>query len=130
METGLQVAVSIQCSVFGVAHLLRPGVLIQFYGVLASKGEAGVVFIALLSLLSGSVIVAFHNVWTGLPIVLTLVGWSQLLKGTSYLLFPSLGLRFISRVTPDRQNAFRLPGIPLLVVAALLAWHVIENSGN
>lgn len=95
METGLQIACCIQLAVLGIAHLLRPGVLVEFYSVLNAKGEAGVVFIALQSLFSGSFLVAFHNVWTGIPIVLTLVGWSQLAKGTAYLPIPSLGLRFI-----------------------------------
>lgn len=127
METGLQITCCIQLAVLGVAHLLRPGVLIDFYSVLNAKGEAGVVFIALLSLFSGSFLVAFHNVWTGIPIVLTLVGWSQLVKGTAYLLFPSLGLRFISKVTADRANQFRIPGIPLIAIAAALAWHLMNS---
>ena len=123
METGLQIAFAIQFAVFGAAHLLRPGPLVQFYTVLASKGEAGVVCIALLSLCTGSLLVAFHNVWTGIPIVLTVFGWANLVKGTAYILVPSLGLRQISRVTPQHENLFRLPGIPLIVFAALLAWH-------
>lgn len=124
METGIQIACSIQLTVFGIAHLFRPQVLIEFYSALNSKGEAGVVVLALLSLFSGSFLVAFHNIWAGIPMLLTLVGWSQLIKGTLYLLFPSLGLRFISKVTPQRSNAFRLPAIPLLGVAAALVWHL------
>jgi hypothetical protein len=128
METGLQIAFAIQFALFGVAHLLRPGPLIQFYGVLHSKGQAGVLLIALLSLVTGSLLVAFHNIWTGIPIVLTIFGWAQLAKGAGYLLFPEIGLRQIARVTPSRTNLFRIPGIPFLVMAALLAWHVVRNA--
>ncbi|MDA1050483.1 MAG: hypothetical protein O3C40_08380 [Planctomycetota bacterium] len=128
METELQIAFAIQLAVFGVAHILRPGALVQFFAVLGSKGEAGVVVIALLSLVTGSFLVAFHNVWTGLPIILTVFGWAQLVKGTAYLLFPTFGLRQLARVTPERTNLFRLPGIPLLIMAGLLAWHVIRAT--
>ena len=127
METGLQIAFAIEFAVLGAAHLLRPAALVQFHGVLTSKGEAGVIFIAILSLATGSFLVAFHNVWTGLPIILTIFGWGQLLKGTAYFLFPSFGLRQLARVTPQRTNLFRLPGIPLMVVAGLLAWHVLRT---
>jgi uncharacterized protein YjeT (DUF2065 family) len=128
METGIQIAVAIQLAVFGAAHLLRPRALVQFYGMLSSKGEAGVICIAMFSLCAGSLIVAFHNVWTGIPVVLTILGWAKVLKGTAYFLFPSFGLRQIARVTPERTNLFRWPGIPLLVISALLAWHVVRNA--
>jgi len=130
MEIGLQIAFAIQLAVFGLAHLFRPRPLVQFYGVLASKGEAGVIFIALLSLITGSFLVAFHNVWTGIPIILTVFGWAQLVKGTAYLLFPAFGLRQFARVTPERTDLFRLPGIPLLGMSAMLAWHVMVASGS
>src|SRR5262245_16040124 len=124
MQTGLQIAFTVQFVIFGIAHLLRPEPLIQFFGVLRAKGEAGVVFIALLSVIMGSLVVGLHNVWSGIPVVLTIVGWAQLVKGTIYLLFPSVGLRQFERVTPERTTLFRLPGIVLLVMAALLAWHL------
>jgi hypothetical protein len=127
MQTGLQIAFAIQFAIFGLAHLLRPEPLIQFFGVLRTKGESGVVFMALLGVITGSLLVAFHNVWSGIPIVLTIFGWAQLLKGTAYLLFPSFGLRQFERVTPERTTLFRLPGIVLLVMAALLAWHLVTT---
>ena len=127
MEKQIQVAFAIQLAVYGIAHLLQPGPLVAFYQALASKKDAGVICIALLSLITGSFLVAFHNVWTGLPILLTIFGWAQLVKGTLYMLIPSVGLRFFERITPDRTNHFRWPGIPLLVVSALLAWHLVQQ---
>lgn len=126
METGLQIAFSIQLAVIGIAHIFRPDPLIQFCRVLAAKGEAGVIIIAILSLCTGSFLVAFHNIWTGIPIVLTVFGWAQLLKGTVYFLFPSSGLRMLERVTPERRILFRLPGIPFVAMSVLLAMHVMR----
>lgn len=128
METGLQIAFAIQFAVVGVAHMWRPDPLIEFFRILASKGEAGVIVIAILSLCSGSFIVAFHNVWAGIPIILTVFGWAQLVKGTCYFLFPSIGLRMFERVKPKSRLLFRLPGIPFVILAALLAWHVMHST--
>lgn len=128
METGLQIAFSIQFAVLGAAHVLQPRALVDFHILLASKREAGVIFIALLSLITGSLLVAFHNIWSGIPIVLTVFGWAQLAKGTLYLLHPTFGLRQIARVTPERTNQFRLPGIPLLIFSLLLGWHLAVLS--
>ena len=114
----------IQLAALGLAHLLRPSSFVQFYEALNSKGEGGVVFIALMSLMAGSVLVVLHNVWMGIPVVLTVFGWAQLIKGVGYLLFPSFGLRQMSRVTADRTEWFRLPGIPLLILAILLGWEL------
>lgn len=129
MHTNLQIAFAIQFAIFGLSHLVQPGPLIQFFAWLRSKGEAGVIFIALPTVILGSFVVAFHNVWSGIPILLTLFGWAQILKGTIYLFIPSYGLRLLARVTPERTNLFRLPGIPFLVIAALLAWHVAQGTG-
>ena len=128
MERALQIAFAIQFALFGLSHLLRPQPLIQFFIQLRSMGQAGIVFIALPTVITGSLLVAFHNVWSGIPILLTVYGWAQLFKGTLYLFFPSYGLRQLARVTPETTNWFRLPGIPFLVVAALLAWHLVYTA--
>jgi len=128
MQTCLQIAFAIQFAVFGLAHLLRPEPLIQFFGYLRARGEAGVVFIALPTVITGSLLVAFHNVWSGIPILVTLYGWAQLFKGTLYLFFPSYALRLLARVTPENRTFFRLPGIPLLIMAALLVWHLFTQT--
>ena len=57
-------------------------------------------------------------------------GWAQVLKGMLYLYFPAIGLRQFARLTPGRANLFRLAGIPVLVLAALLTWHLIRSAGG
>ena len=125
MESKIQLVFAIQLAVLGMAHLLRPSSLVQFYEALNSKREGGVVVIGLMSLTVGSFLVVLHNVWTGLPVLLTILGWAQLIKGAVYLLFPSFGLRQTSRVTMERTEWFRWPGVPLLIIAALLGWDLL-----
>jgi len=38
----------------------------------------------------GFLIVSYHNVWTGWPIIVTLIGWIGLIKGITIILFPNI----------------------------------------
>ena len=121
-QAAIEVLAILNFAVVGASHLLQPQVWVEFFTKLRGQGRAGVYFIAFLSLGFGSVIVAFHPVWTGLPGVLTVFGWAQVAKGAIYFLFPGYALTRLSVVTPERGWMFRLAGGALLVFAALLTW--------
>ena len=76
----------------------------------------------------GSIVVAFHNVWSGIPIVLTIVGWAQVIKALIYFTFPAFGLRKLQIPSPDRANIFVPAGVLFLVLAALLGYHIWRTS--
>ena len=76
----------------------------------------------LLSLGFGALVVAFHNVWSGLSVVLTLIGWGQILKGLVRLIAPQFSLRMYERLTPDRVWQFRVAGVVALALSGLLAY--------
>jgi uncharacterized protein YjeT (DUF2065 family) len=71
-------------------------------------------------------IVAFHNVWSGLPTVLTLIGWGQVVKGLARFVLPGLGLRLYERVTHERAGQFRVAGAFALAVAGFLFYLVLR----
>ena len=51
--------------------------------------EAGIWYLGgLMALISGFLIIKFHNVWEGWPILVTLLGWLALLKGLLIFIFP------------------------------------------
>ena len=124
MERGLEIFVLIQGAVIGLSHVVAPRAWGEFFGWLRSKGEAGVFAIAFLTLWFGSIIVAFHPVWSGLPMIITLLGWAQVIKGAIYFIFPKVGLKMLGRVQGDTTHLFRWPGFALLALTALLAWHL------
>lgn len=76
--------------VTGVSHVFQPHIWAQFFRYLYSKGEVGSFLNALLHFPLGVVIASFHNVWHGLPIVLTLIGWGLVLKSFVYFVFRSM----------------------------------------
>jgi hypothetical protein len=126
MEQAAQIFAAVNLFVIGLSHVLHPRPWVEFFIWLRAKGHAGVFVNGMLSLSFGSVIVAFHNIWSGLPIVLTLVGWGQVLKGLLSLVAPNLAMRSLARVSPERAGEFRAPGVIFLVLSALFCYLAVR----
>jgi hypothetical protein len=127
MERAVQIFAIVQLGVIALSHILQPHAWVDFFVYLRERGRAGVFATAFLSLTFGSIVVAFHNVWSGLPLVLTLLGWAQVLKATIYFLFPGFGLRKLHIPSHERARLFIYPSVLLLAVAGLLAYHLATS---
>jgi len=108
--------------VIGLSHIFAPRAWADFFGLLRQKGEPGVFVVASMTLIFGSIIAAFHNVWSGLPVVLTVIGWAQVLKALVYFTFPSFGLRRMGIVPPERAHLFVYGGFFSLALAGFLIY--------
>jgi len=109
-----------------LSHILQPRAWVQFFVDLREKGKAGIFVVAFLHLPIGLLIVSFHNVWTGIPAVVTVVGWANVLKGTLYFLFPAIGMTTIGRVRMERAHEFVIAGaVGVLVLSALVAYDML-----
>src|SRR5215469_3388044 len=84
----------------GLSHVLQPLAWVEFFVWLRGQGRCAVFLEALLNLNFGALVVSFHNVWTGWPVVLTLLGWGIVVKGLVRLIAPELGLRAYRRIEP------------------------------
>jgi hypothetical protein len=126
-QTSVQIFAVIHLATIGLSHVLAHRGWAEFFILLRGKGHAGVFVVAFLSLGFGSIIAAFHPVWSGPPIVLTLLGWSQVLKRLLYFSFPAFGLRKLDHVSLERSRMFMIPGVGFLLVAALLLWILLTN---
>jgi hypothetical protein len=100
----------------------------QFYQWLRSKDEAGVLAFASTRLWFGSLIVAFHPVWTGLPLVLTLFGWAQVVKAVVYFSVPRIGLKPLEWLSSGGRVRFAGGGVVLLALSAALAFHLFAAA--
>jgi hypothetical protein len=129
MEKAIQVLAVIHFTVVGLSHLIQPRPWADFFIRLREEGTTGVFVVAFMSLWFGSIVVAFHNVWTGIPMALTIVGWAQVLKGLIYFCFPEFGLRRISYVERDRAHLYSVAGVVLLILAGLLGYELLKTSG-
>jgi hypothetical protein len=127
MQRAAQIFAAINFIVIGLSHILQPGAWVDFFVMLREKGRAGVFANAMLSLFVGSIIVGFHNVWSGLATVLTLVGWGQVVKGLLHLTMPTVGVRTLARVSVERSSEFIAAGAVLLAIGLLQVYLIARG---
>lgn len=120
MEREIEVLAFINFVVMGVSHIVHHRAWAEFFIWLRGSGHAGVFVHGFLSLSFGSLVVAFHNVWTGLPVVLTVYGWLMIFKSLLCFVTPAIASRSLQRVSVERSWEFILAGIFFLALAALL----------
>lgn len=111
MEDAVLTYSAIAFLLIGLSHIFHPSIWVKFFILIREQGEAGAFINGLIHFPMGALIVAFHNVWEGLPTVLTLIGYGLLLKGVVCFLIPRLALRSLDRVSMDRSWEFVAAGI-------------------
>jgi hypothetical protein len=124
MHKEIQLFAAVFSSVIGLSHVFQPRAWVEFFIWLREKGRPGVLVNGFLTLGFGSFIVGFHNVWGGLPIILTLLGWSQVLKGFVNFVFPQLALKGLGKVSIERAWHFIVAGMFTLVFSTVM-WYVV-----
>jgi len=127
MEQAVEMLAAIHFFIMGMSHILQPRAWVRFFVKLREMGDFGNFFNAFLTLGIGSLIVSFHNVWTGIPAVLTVLGWIYVLKSATYFFAPSVGLKSIERVSPENARKFAAPGVFLVAVSGLLAYSLLTG---
>jgi uncharacterized protein YjeT (DUF2065 family) len=124
MERSVEVVAVILSGVMGLSHILQHKAWAEFFILLRGKGEAGAFVDGFLNLAVAVVIIGFHNVWSGIPAVLTLVGWCLLIKSLIRFCAPKLALRMMSRVSVERSREFQVAGAALMVLGGLIGYGV------
>ena len=124
MERSVEVLAIILFGVVGLSHILQPRAWAEFFILLRGSGEAGAFVDGFLNLPLGGVIIGFHDIWSGIPVVLTLVGWCLLIKGLIRFCAPKLALRMMARVSVERSWEFQVAGAALVALAGLLGYGV------
>ena len=127
MELAIQKLAIVSFFVIGLSHIFQPRVWAQFFIDLRSKGEIGSFINAFIHFPLGALIVAFHNVWQGIPMILTVMGYAWVLKSLIYFVFPSFGLKSLSRVSLEKSWEFIIAGIVLVGIGGLLLFSVIDR---
>jgi uncharacterized protein YjeT (DUF2065 family) len=124
MERSVEVLAVILFGVLGLSHILQPRAWVEFFILVRGKRETGAFVDGFLNLPMGSVIVGFHNTWSGIAAVLTLVGWCLLIKGLIRFCAPKLALRMMARVSMERSWEFQVAGAALVVLAGIIGYGV------
>lgn len=124
MERSLEVFATIHLLIVGLSHVFRPHAWVNFFIWLRERGYPGVFVHGFLSLGFGSMILAFHNVWSGLPNALTVAGCLYLVKAVLCFLFPSTQMRTLGRVSHERAWELVVPGVLYVGLGGVLLFHL------
>jgi len=124
MERSVEILAVILFGVLGLSHILQPKAWAEFFILLRNNGEAGAFVDGFLNLAPAAIIIGFHNTWSGIPAVLTLVGWCLLIKSLIRFCAPRLALRMMTRVSIERSWEFQVAGAGLLVLAGLVGYGI------
>lgn len=129
METQIEIFAIAIFSIIGLSHIVQHRAWAEFISGYVEQGRPGVFKYSLMTLLTGALIVAFHNQWSGLPLVLTVIGWSMLLKSATAFLFPELALRSMATAQVDKSHLLIVPGIIFMIVAIILSYSIWNSTG-
>jgi uncharacterized protein YjeT (DUF2065 family) len=106
--------------VTGLSHIFAPRAWVRFFIMLREKQEVGSLLNGLVHFPLGAFIVAFHNVWHGMPMLVTIIGWGLVLKSTIYFVYPPHGVRMLATIKMERSWHFVVAGIFSVVLAGVI----------
>ena len=124
MVRPVEIVAVVLFGMIGLSHIVQPKAWVEFFILLRGKGEPGAFMEGFLNLPLAAFIVGFHNIWSGIPVVLTLVGWGLLIKSTIRFCAPKVGLRLMGRVSVERSWEFQVAGAGLVILAGLIGYGV------
>ena len=127
MEAAIERLAIISFLVIGLSHVIQHRVWAQFFIDLREKGKAGSFISAFIHFPLGALIVTFHNVFHGIPLILTLIGYGLVIKSAIYFIIPSVGVRSLSRVSLERSWEFAVAGIFLIGLGGLFLYHAVTS---
>ena len=122
-----QIIAALMFIIMGASHLIQPKAWVTFFTTLQKLGDAGVFANAFMSLWFGILIVSLHNIWTWPAIILTLIGWAQVLKASVGFIAPSISMRGLMMVSPENEWRFVAAGVPSF---SLGLWFLFDAVGR
>jgi hypothetical protein len=75
----------------------------------------------------GVLIVSMHNVWHGVPMVLTILGWGWVIKGSLYFCFPKYMIRGLALVSREHANRFVAAGSVLAGLGGIFGYSLVAK---
>jgi hypothetical protein len=122
VDRAIETLAAIHFLIVGLSHVVQRHAWVDFFTWLHQRGYPGVFVHGFLSLGFGSLVVAFHHVWSGPATVLTVMGYLYLIKAALCFLAPATQMRTLGRVSHERAWEFAVPGGVYVAVGVLLSW--------
>jgi uncharacterized protein YjeT (DUF2065 family) len=127
VEEAIQKIAVISFFIIGLSHIFQPLLWTKFFIAIREKEETGAFINGFIHFPLGALIAAFHNVWQGIPIILTFIGYGLVLKGLICFVFPKLALKSLARVSPEKSWEMVVAGIILIGISGLILYSLITK---
>lgn len=115
--------------IIGLSHVVQPKLWVRLFIDLFALPYAGLI-VGVFTVPFGLLIVAGHNTWVlGVPLIVTIIGWGWTVKGTLYLLCPSLPARVAARHL-RHPNRFALAGAIMAVAGGAVIAQLCLSKGD
>jgi hypothetical protein len=125
METSVEKLVALNFFVFGLSHIFAPRVWVEFFIMLREKREVGSLINGFVHFPLGAFIICFHNVWQGIPMIVTIMGWGLVIKSTLYFVYPRHGIRMLNTISLDRTWHFVVAGAGSVVLSGIIYYPLL-----
>ena len=122
MEREAELFAALTYFALGLSHIVQPRAWAELFLLLKSQGKPGAFVDGFINLQLGAIIVSFHNVWQGLPMVVTIIGWGHVFKGLRIMVFPQIHLNHKRRISVERAWMFRPAGAMLVALSVLFGY--------
>ena len=108
----------------GLSHALQPERWVAFFRVVKGTGVAGFI-VAMFTLPVSLPLLVLHNKWVwDWSLFLTVAGWGMTIKSSLYALWPQFADRMLEKKMAQSPAGFRVAGIAMTALAAVLVWQV------
>lgn len=129
MEQAVLLMAGICLLLIGLSYFFRAEEWNRWLEHAEKRGAQASLVFGGVNLLIGSFIVAFHPVWSGIPLILTIIGLIAVLKSFTYLLFPQWLPQKIRYIRESEKRPLQCSGVVLAVIGILLLceWGTQKN---
>ena len=130
MEHAVAFMIGVSALVVGLSFIVRAKGWAEYLAHVRKAGEPAALIIGYLHLLVGTFIVAFHWIWEGWPLLVTLLGVKAILEGVTYTLFPAVMPAMLGWYA-SRRGLFPVFGVLTMIIGGLVLqewWQYMQSA--
>jgi len=116
MEQKIQIFVAVNFLIIGLSHIFYFRLWSRLFLKLHELGRTGPFVHGMITLFGGSMVISFHNVWTGPAMIVTMAGWVYVIKAAVVFLVPGLGFRSLSLIKKGNEKNLAVAGVVLTII--------------
>jgi uncharacterized protein YjeT (DUF2065 family) len=129
MEAAIERLAALVFILTGLSHLAAPRAWTRLFESIAAQGEAAGLLNGFIHLPLGLAIAAFHPVWEGPGLAVTLIGWALVAKSAAQLCSPALAARSLALAAGEGAEArLRIAGAAALAIGAGIGWIALASA--